>query len=219
MTRKQTHRPGLYYCNECKGQFTVTVGSVFERSKISLCKWWLATYLLCASKKGMSSHQLHRSLGVTYKTAWFMSHRIREAMADGFFRGPIGGDGKYVEADETYYGRKEGSEVKRGHGHKHPVVSLVERGGKVRSFHVTNVTAKTLAPMMQKHIARNTNLMTDEAAVYVRVKKDTKKHFASHLSVNPSADEYVRGMAHANTVEGYFSLLKRGLRRRSPHRT
>jgi transposase-like protein len=150
--KKQSHRPGLYYCNECKGQFTVTVGTVFERSKIPLTKWWLATHLLGSSKKGMSSHQLHRMLGVTYKTAWFMSHRIREAMKD-VKAGPIGGSGKIVEADETYFGKLETPHVskqRRGMAYKYPakgprgkraIVSLVERGGEVRTFHVDHATA------------------------------------------------------------------------------
>jgi transposase-like protein len=150
--KKQSHRPGLYYCNECKGQFTVTVGTVFERSKIPLTKWWLATHLLGSSKKGMSSHQLHRMLGVTYKTAWFMSHRIREAMKD-VKAGPIGGSGKIVEADETYFGKLETPHVskqRRGMPYKYPakgprgkraIVSLVERGGEVRTFHVDHATA------------------------------------------------------------------------------
>lgn len=128
-------RAGLYYCGECKAQFTVTVGTIFERSKVPLSKWWLAVHLLASSKKGFSSHQLHRTLGVSYQTAWFMTHRIREAMRSGGLA-PMGGEGKTVEIDETFIGRKTGTEVRRGVAHKNVVLSLVERGGSVRSFHV-----------------------------------------------------------------------------------
>jgi transposase-like protein len=134
---KQSHRPGLLYCNDCKGQFTVTVGTVFERSKIPLTKWWMATFLLCSSKKGISSHQISRTLGVTYKTAWFMTHRIREAMKDGAL-GPIGGEGKTVEADETYLGKSPKTR-KSAPKHAKPapqVLSLVERGGNIRSMYL-----------------------------------------------------------------------------------
>jgi transposase-like protein len=133
-------RPGLHYCNECAKQFTATVGTVFERSKIPLTKWWLAMHLIGSSKKGISSHQLHRMLGISYKSTWFMMHRIREAMRIGGLA-PMGGAGSVVEADETFIGRKENSTKRRGHGHKNAVLSLVERGGHVRSFHVDGVGA------------------------------------------------------------------------------
>ena len=142
---KRSHRPGLYYCNGCKGQFTVTVGSVFERSKVPLTKWWLATFLLGSSKKGRSTHQLHRMLGVTYKTAWFMTMRIREAMREGSIPGGMGGANKIVEIDETYVGGKARNR-KNKVPEKHAVLSLVERDGSVRSFHVANVTATMLRP-------------------------------------------------------------------------
>lgn len=202
------HRPGLYYCNACHGQFTVTVGTVFERSKIPLNKWWLAVHLLSSSKKGMSSHQLHRSLGVTYKTAWFMTHRIREAMRDGSLSSPpMGGKGKIVEADETYIGRKKGRKLGRGVGHKRAVLSLVERGGKARSFHVKDASLSVVEPLVKANIAKESKLATDEALVYASV----GRKFAEHLTVNHSEEEYVRGEAYTNTAEGYFSLFKRGM--------
>lgn len=199
-------RPGLHYCNHCQGQFTVTVGTVFERSKISLSKWVLAFHLMCSSKKGISSHQLHRMLGVTYKTAWFMSHRIREAMRTEP-SGPLGGKGKVVEADETYYGNRKGKKIDKGFGHKHAIVALVERNGDVRSFHVTNVTGANLHPILLGQIDRKSHLMTDEHKQYVKVGRE----FAKHSSVNHGEKEYVRGKVTTNTVEGFFSILKRGL--------
>jgi hypothetical protein len=212
---KHAHRDGLYMCNACRKQFTVTVGTVFERSHVPLNKWLMATFLLCASKKGMSAHQMHRMLSVTYKTAWFMCHRIREAMRDGHFS-PIGGEGKTVEADETYVGGREKNKHawKRkadniGGMGKEPVFALVERGGKVRSTHTPNVTAKTLRPILEEQLAdaNKTKLMTDGEGQY-RILADM---FASHEVVNHSIGEYVRGEAHTNTVEGYFSILKRGI--------
>ena len=154
----KSHRPGLYYCGDCTGHFTVTVGTIFERSKISLSKWWLASHLLGSSKKGMSSHQLHRMLGVTYKTAWFMTHRIREAMREFHpnASGPLGGAGKPVEADETYIGGKEKNKHRSkrtsavGGKGKEIVFSLVERKGRVRSQHVPEVSGKTLRPILSR---------------------------------------------------------------------
>jgi transposase-like protein len=211
--RGKKHRPGLYYCNECKMQFTVTVGTIFERSKIPLNKWMLAFHLMSSSKKGISAHQLHRSLGVTYKTAWFMAHRIRECMRPASFTSPLGGEGKAVEADETYIGGKEKNKhrTKRtsaigGQG-KEVVFSLVERGGMVRSQHVANVSGKTLRPIMKAQIDRKSILMTDEAGQY----REVGREFSRHEKVNHGIEEYVRGDAHTNTVEGYFSILKRGI--------
>lgn len=206
-------RPGLYQCNACRDQFTVTVGTVFEKSKVPLNKWLLATYLMSSSKKGYSAHQLHRTLGVTYKTAWFMAHRIREAMnpADP---GPLGGEGKTVEADTTYVG---GREKNKKLGKRNPkaiggvgkqiVHTLVERGGRARSQHIANVTGKTLAPILFTQVHRTSTLMTDTAGGYMRLGKE----FARHEMVDHGIDEYVRGDAHSNTVEGYFSVLKRGV--------
>jgi transposase-like protein len=206
------HRAGLYNCRECRKQFSVTVGTVFERSKVPLNKWLLATFLLTSSKKGISAHQLHRMLGVTYKTAWFMFHRIREAMrpgSDGYSASGLGGANKVVEADETYVGGKAKNRAYREPPKKEAVVSLVERDGRVRSFHVANVTAKTLKPILYSQINRASYLMTDDALVY----ESLGKQFAGHGTVNHSINEYVRdgGFRHTNTVEGYFSILKRGI--------
>lgn len=205
----ETKKVGRYRCGEpeCRKDFTVTVGTLFERSHIPLNVWFQAVYLLCSSKKGMSAHQLHRMLSVTYKTAWFMAHRIREAMRDGKFPGPLGGENKVVEADETYVGGK----AKNRKGKvppKEAVVSLIERDGNVRSFHVPDVSAKTLKPILKAQIDQASYLMTDEAKVY----KTIGKGFSGHGTVNHSIEEYVRGgFWHTNTLEGYFSLLKRGI--------
>jgi transposase-like protein len=210
LTRMQgdAHRPGAFQCNQCRGQFTVTVGTVFERSKVPLHTWLHALYLMNASKKGMSAHQIHRMIGVSYKTAWFMCHRIREAMASGSFAGPIGGEGKVVEADETYIGRKEGTDKRRGHGHKRTVVSLVERGGEVRSFHVDSATKETVGAILRKNTDLASRLMTDESRIYSQIGAE----YARHESVNHSAYEYVRGEAHTQTIDGYFSIFKRGMK-------
>lgn len=215
----KSHRAGLYQCAECREQFTVTVGTVFERSKIALNKWVLATYLLNSSKKGMSAHQIHRTLGVTYKTAWFMCHRIRLAMQETTGpANPMGGAGKIVEADETYYGQKADKPKKTTSGrpflkkgkaaHKIAVVALVERGGKVRSFHVDRADANTVREIMFTNVVRDTALHTDESKLYTVLGKE----YASHDTVNHSAKEYVRGVIHTNTIEGVFSIFKRGMK-------
>ncbi|MEX2643114.1 MAG: IS1595 family transposase [Acetobacterales bacterium] len=204
----KSHRPGLCQCNSCRKNFTVTVGTVLERSKIPLNKWVLAFHLLASSKKGMSAHQLHRSLGVTYKTAWFMAHRIREAMRE-INPGPLGGGNKVVEADETYVGGKarnaqRGAPVPK----KEAVIALLERDGRVRSTHVPSVNHRNLRPILVSQVDRKSYLMTDEAPVY----KGIGKEYAGHGSVNHSIDEYVRGSFwHTNTVESYFSIMKRGI--------
>jgi transposase-like protein len=204
----KSHRPGLCYCNHCTGHFTVTVGTVFERSHVPLTKWWLAVYLLSSSKKGMSSHQVHRMLGVTYKTAWFMTHRIREAMRE-MNPGPLGGEGKTVEADEAFIGTKKGTRInKRGPAHKHKVVTLVEREGSARSFHVADFGFDKMRKLLVTNIDRKSKLMTDEARHY----RGAGKEFAKHEHVEHSADEYVRGDAHTNTVEGFYSIFKRGMK-------
>ena len=159
----KSHRDGLHKCYDCNGHFTVTVGTLFERSKIPLHKWFIAVYLLCSSKKGISSHQLHRMLGVTYKTAWFMTHRIREAMRDGTFSDQLAGSGSVVEADETFIGhdktkKPRGRKKGRGYHHKEKVLTLIERGGKARSFHVQEVNAETLKPILKEQIATDTKL-------------------------------------------------------------
>ncbi len=163
------HRPGLVQCNDCRQQFTVTVGTVFERSKVPLNKWLLANHLLCASKKGISGHQVARMLGVTYKTAWFMMHRIREAMTPADPAPLGGGDQAVVEADETYVGGKARNRATRKPAPKKAVVALVERDGEVRSFHVANVNAKTLRPLIVTNVHRSAHLMTDESPVYTRL--------------------------------------------------
>ena len=209
----KAHRPGVYQCNACREQFTATVGTVFERSKVPLNKWLLASYLMASSKKGISAHQLHRTLGVTYKTAWFMEHRLREAMNEPA-PAPLGGEGKTVEADETVIGGKERNKrlSKRnpkniGAVGKQVAFTLVERNGRARSFHVANVTGKTLRPLMVKHVSRQSALMTDDAGQY----RPIGVEFASHETVNHGIEEYVRGDVHSNTVEGFFSILKRGV--------
>lgn len=192
------HRAGVYQCNECREQFTVTVGTVFERSKIPLNKWLLAVHLMCASKKGVSAHQLHRMLGVTYKTAWFMAHRIREAMREEFPE-PMGGNGQIVEADETYFGDKETitkrtRKGKAAHSSKRSVVALVERGGRVRSFQVDHATAENVREIVVTNVRRESTLHTDESKLYIK----TGVEFASHDTVKHSAGEYVRGAVHTN---------------------
>jgi transposase-like protein len=216
-------RPGFYQCNakECRKQFTVMVGTVFERSHIPLNKWLLAAFLLTASKKGISAHQMHRMLGVTYKSAWFMMHRLREAMKIDPKAGPLGGEGKVVEADETYMGKRGGKPSQpdtfvSGFGWvKHPpvekqrkIVALVERGGAARSFVVDQVNKKTVQKILFTNADRKSTLMTDEHVVYPA----SGAHFADHQTVNHSKDEYVRGAAFTNTVEGYFSIFKRGMK-------
>ncbi len=203
-------RAGLWKCKDCKVQFTVTVKTVFERSKIPLNIWLQAVYLLCSSKKGMSSHQLHRTFGLTYKTAWFMTHRIRKALESG--SGMMGGGGKVVEADETYFGKRE--DFVRAPGkyggstHKHKIFALVERDGTTRAFHVPAVNGATLKPILQAQVAKDSKFYTDSASHWRNMPRGT---FKKHAMVNHLAKEYARGDVHTNTVEGFFSLLKRGL--------
>ena len=206
-------RPGLYYCGECKSQFTVTIGTIFERSKVPLSKWWFAIHLLASSKKGMSSNQLPRMLGVTVQTAWFMSHRIREAMRLDDLA-PMGGGGSIVEVDETYIGRKEGFEVKQGAWHKNAVLTLVERGGSARSFHVDSARKSEILPIVRANFDRESHVMTDEAATYAKLGDE----FAGYDLVDHSRGEYdytnrnTGTKINTNTVEGFDSIFKRGMK-------
>jgi transposase-like protein len=204
----KTARIGLRTCAECREQFRVTVGTVFEKSKVPLHKWFQAAHLLASSKKGISAHQLHRTLAVTYKTAWFMAHRLREAMRSGSLS-PLGGEGKIVEADETFLSHMRGRPVgRRGTADKRKILTLIERGGHARSFHVRDLKIEVVAPIVRENIARETVLMTDEAQFYKRVGKE----FSAHESVEHNAHEYVRDNVHVNTAESFFALFKRGMR-------
>jgi transposase-like protein len=193
-------------CHDCKGQFTVRKGTVLEDSAIPLKHWCFGFWRAATSKKGVSALEIHRQTGLSYKSSLFLLHRIRYAMAGTQFD-PMGGEGKYIEADETYIGRKPGANKRRGYGHKNAVVSLVERGGGVRSFHVPNVTAKTIKDVLLAQVSPASQLMTDQAKQYIKV----GRQFVRHEWVNHVQDEWARGDAHTNTVEGFFSLLKRGL--------
>jgi len=207
-------RPGVYKCKDCRKPFSVTVGTVMERSHVPLHKWVLAAHFMASSKKGMSALQLQRLLGTNYETAWFLFHRLRECPKDAK-RGPMGGEGKVIEADEAYVGGKESNKhahkrlAKYDHlGGKQAVVTLVERDGEARSFHVANVTSKTLRSVMVTNASRKSHLMTDGARMYPAIGSE----FAAHSAVDHSAGEYVRdGFHHSNTVESYFAILKRGV--------
>ncbi|MGE5562088.1 MAG: IS1595 family transposase [Bacillota bacterium] len=198
-------RKGLHKCYQCRKQFTVRQGTIFESSHVPLHIWLQAIFLVAGSKKGISSNQLHRTLGVTLKTAWFMSHRIREAMRSGAL-GPMGG---IVEVDETYIGRKEGYAFPRGGvSHKMAVLSLVNRTGESRSFVVDHANVHNVLPIMQRNIDAEAHLMTDEHGMYRKIGPS----FRTHSVVCHQFDEYARGEVHTNTVEGYFSIFKRGMR-------
>jgi transposase-like protein len=214
LLKGEKHRPGVYQCRACREQFTVTVGTVFERSKIPLSKWLAALFLMVASKKGVSAHQVHRMLGISYKSTWFMMHRLREAMRSGDLS-PMGGEGKTVEVDETFIGRKKGVEANPGWvKHKHTVLTLVERGGSVRSFHIDEATKENIVPIVNANLDRESHLMTDEARRYEAVGKE----FASHGVVDHSRKEYgytdrkTGAKVNTNTVEGYYSIFKRGMK-------
>lgn len=199
---------GWHYCGDCKDKFTVRMGSIFERSHIPLRKWLLAFHLMASSKKGISAHQLHRMLGITYKSAWFLAHRIRECMKDSSGFAPMGGEGKTVEADETYVGRKPNTKVRRGTEHKNPVMALVERGGKARTFRIDRANTATVKPIVEANVDRASCLMTDEARHYTLVGRTMA---GGHEHVEHGAGEYGRGDANTNTIEGYFSIFKRGM--------
>lgn len=204
-------RAGLRRCGPCKREFTATVGTIFERSHVKLHKWFQAAHLMASSKKGISAHQLHRTLKVTYKTAWFMEHRLREAMRELHPNGQLGGAEKAVEFDETYIGGKEKNKHRNkrhsgtGGVGKEIAFSLVERGGSVRSHHVPVVSNKTLRPILAAQIHADTTVMSDEGGAKLG------RDFARYETINHSIGEYVRGDVHTNTIEGYFSILKRGI--------
>ncbi|ABD08173.1 ISSpo8, transposase [Rhodopseudomonas palustris HaA2] len=212
-------RIGAYKCYQCRKPFTVKVGTIFESSHVPMHLWLQAIFLLSSSKKGISSNQLHRTLGCTLKTAWFISHRVREAMRDGGLA-PMGGAGGIVEVDETYFGktkekkpspqRKGRPFIHRGGGPsgKRAIVSLVERGGKVRSFHVENADKPTVVGIVTANVAKESRLHTDESRLYI----GADQHFSSHETINHTAKEYARGDVTTNSVEGFFSIFKRGMK-------
>ena len=218
----KSHRKGLRICNECREHFTVTVGSVMERSHIPLRKWALGFFLMASSKKGVSAHQLMRTLGIgSYRTAWFMAHRIREAMDEVTDNsGMLGGEGKIVEADETYHGTRETPRKrnkyspapnrggKAGGAHKRIIVGLVERGGKVRTFHVQTATVESVHTILADNVSRKSVLHTDESRLYTVMGKT----FADHQTVKHTKLEYVRGNVHTNTIENVWSVFKRGMK-------
>ena len=208
----KAHRAGLYQCNACREQFTVTVGTVFERSKVPLNKWLLATYLMSSSKKGISAHQIGRSLRVTYKTAWFMCHRIREAMNEDPIA-PMGGNGTPVEVDETFFGKTGNMPKNRQNWqHKNRVLSLVDRAtGRAKSYVVADFKIETIGPIVRQNVAREAHLMTDEARHYTALGKE----YAAHGTVCHGQDEYVSAAnptVHTNTIEGFFGIFKRGMK-------
>ncbi len=213
-------RHGLKKCGDCRKQFTVRKGTIFEESHIPMHKWLQAIYLMTSSKKGISSHQMSRTLEITVKSAWFLTHRIRASMASGLFDlPPMGGEGVVVEADETYFGKKEVSvapKSRQGRPYKSKkfatqklaVVSLVERGGRVRSFHVDRATKASVSEIVWHNVSRESTFYTDESRLY----GDVRGKFKTSGMVKHSDNEYVRGDVHTNTVEGFYSIFKRGMK-------
>ncbi|HEX3809467.1 MAG TPA: IS1595 family transposase [Rhizomicrobium sp.] len=213
LMKGKTTRPGLYQCNACREPFTVTVGTLYERSKVPLNKWLAATHLMMASKKGMSALEIGRLLGLSKKTSWFLCHRIRESLRSTNLV-PMGGEGKQIEADETYIGGREKNKHRSkrnakniGGAGKEAVFALVERKGQVRSQHVQSVTGATLREILVAQVDQRSTLNTDDAGQYRHMHRD----FARHEVVNHGIEEYVRGEAHTNTIESYFAILKRGI--------
>lgn len=204
-------RHGLYKCGACRKQFTVRIGTIFEESHLPLHIWLQAIHLMASSKKGISAHQMHRVLEITYKSAWFLEHRIRESMRENILP-PMGGAGAIVEVDETYIGKYDsvpyttkGFERSKM---KNVVLTLVERGGRARSFHIDNASVASVLPIMRDNMRHETDLMTDALKLY----RGIGREFASHEWVDHTRDEYVRGHVHTNTIEGYFSIFKRGMK-------
>ena len=203
-------RFGLYKCNACRKQFRVTMGTIFEKSHVPLHLWLQAFYMLASGKKGVSSNELHRVLGVSLKTAWFMSHRIREAMRSGSLMPPMGGAGAVVEVDETFIGDNKlyrNFKGNRGYHHKHVVLTLVDRSGEARSFHVDRADAASILPIVRANIDKEATIVTDDANYYRPLRADRK-----HDSVKHARGEWARGEIHTNTVEGFFSVFKRGMK-------
>jgi transposase-like protein len=209
----KSHRPGLYYCHECKGQFTVTVGTVFERSKVPLTKWWMAAYMINSGKNGVSAHEIHRNIGVTYKTAWFMMHRLREAMAE-LSTTPMGGKGRSVQADETYYGNssKRAKGYQKGHSHKAAIVALVEPEGRARAFQLKSATSAKVRDILLENVDRKSELHTDESKLY----KYVGPVFVAHKTVEhgSNASGYFVGKdgQTTNAVENFFGNFKRSMK-------
>ncbi len=207
-----TTRRGLHNCNECRKPFTVRMGTIFESSHLPLHLWLQIIHLMCASKKGISTRQVQRMLVCSMKTAWFLTHRIREAMKDGSLA-PMGGEGGIVEIDETFIGSKEGFEKRAGYKHKNAVLSLVERGGAARSFHVDSTKKADVLPVIKANVSRRSHVMTDEAVQYAQLDKD----FAAHGAVDHGRGEYgytdrrTGEKINTNAIEGYFSVFKRGM--------
>ena len=206
---KGVERPGLKKCGHCRKQFTVRVGTIFEDSHIPLHKWFQAVHLMVSSKKGISSHQLHRTLEITYEAAWFMSHQVREAMRSGALS-PMGGGGGIVEVDETFIGNK-GKVRKAGPHHKHAVLTLVSRDGEARSFHIANADQATILPIIRENLAQEAKVITEDAGYYRNLDKEFE-----HAFVNHSAGQYGRGEIHTNTIEGFYSIFKRGMKGGNP---
>lgn len=203
----KSHRPGLYQCNACCEPFTVRVGTLYERSKVPLIKWLAVTHLMMAAKKGMSALQISRMIGLSYKTTWFLRHRIRESIKDAPDT-PLGGTNKVIEADETYVGGKTKNRAHREPASKQAIFSLIERGGHVGSFHTAHVSSKTLRPIIDANSNKASAFMTDESPVYPKI----GAAFSIHGTVNHSANEYARNYFwHTNSVEGYLNLLKRAI--------
>jgi len=203
----KSNRIGLYKCYACRKPFTVKVGTIFEASHIQMRDWLAAIHLICSSKKGVSANQLSRTLGITLKSAWFMGHRIREAFKPAGRQAPFGGEGGFVEIDETYIGRKKDHLPGKGGSHKHAVVALVERGGRMRSLYMPALRKADMQEVVAHHVSPKAHLRTDESMLYFGI----DPWVASHATVNHSADEYVRGDASTNTIEGAFGLFKRGM--------